>query len=354
VVDGLLEHGGLTCIIASPGAGKSTLSLDLACHIATGRSWQGRQVLKTRVLYLPGEGLSGVVQRVRAWCEARDVELGNDLLLGNSIIQLGATREAWAELREYVARQRIGLIIFDTFARMATNIDENSATDVGKAIKRFDQVRELTHAGVLVVHHTGKASPDVARGSSALNGALDSELLVRTDNERIQWQNPQTGREEWGRPIHLRVTKQKNAEQLDEELDLLMVNWHDRAPLITGPTGTIDPMQGEVLLARPVPEPLVETAVRIRAFVDRFTEQGCTRTDIAQGVIPDPYTAGLRYAERQWRLKIAEAVDRSLRWQLLQTMEGMTTRYVSGPIDVTTARQIAAEEVMVPDAPHQR
>lgn len=350
VVGGLLEHGGLTCIIGTPGAGKSTLALDIASHVATGRRWQGRDVLKTKVLYLPGEGLSGVVQRLLAWEEAREATVGDDLLLGNGIIQLGATREAWAELREFVARQQIGLIIFDTFARMATNIDENSATDVGKAIKRFDQVRELTHCGVLVVHHTGKASPDVARGSSALNGALDSELLVRTGNDRIQWQNAQTGREEWGKPIHLRVTKQKNAEQSDEEIDLLMVNWQDRAPLITGPTGTIDPMQGEVLLARPVPEPLIETAVRIRAFVDRFTEQGCTRADIAQGVPPDPYTQGLRYVERQWKLKVAEAVDRSLRWGLLDTPEGSSARYISGDVGPTAARQAAAEEVMVPDA----
>ena len=350
VVGGLLEHGGLTCIMGTPGAGKSTIALDIAAHIATGRSWQGRPVLKTKVLYLPGEGLAGVVQRLLAWEEARDTRVGEDLLLGNGIIQLGATREAWAELREFVARQQIGLIIFDTFARMATNIDENSATDVGKAIKRFDQVRELTHCGVLVVHHTGKASPDVARGSSALNGALDSELLVRTENERVLIPAANGNPESWGKAIHLRVTKQKNAEQTDDEIDLLMVNWHDRAPLITGPTGTIDPMQGEVLLARPVPEPLIETAVRIRAFVDRFTEQGCTRTDIAQGVLPDPYTQGLRYAERQWKLKVAEAVDRSLRWGLLDTFEGSSARYVSGPVGATAARQIAAEEVMVPDA----
>lgn len=351
VVGGLLEHGGLTCIIGTPGAGKSTLGLDMACHIATGRRWQGRDVLKTRVLYLPGEGLRGVVSRLNAWEESHNASVGDDMIVGSGIIQLGATREAWAELREFVARQGIGLIIFDTFARMATNIDENSATDVGKAIKRFDQIRELTHCGVLVVHHTGKANPDVARGSSALNGALDSELLVRTENERVEIPAHDGQPASWGKAIHLRVTKQKNAEMLDEEISLLMVNWRDQAPIITGPTGTIDPMQGDILLARPVPEPLIETAVRIRAFVDRFTEQGCTRADIAAGVTPDPYTQGLRYTERQWKLKVAEAVDRSLRWGLLQTIEGMSTRYESGPIGPTQAREVAAEEVMVPDVP---
>jgi hypothetical protein len=347
VIDGLLEHGGLTALIGSPNAGKSTIALDMACHIATGRTWQGMAVLKTKVLYLPGEGLAGVVARLRAWCAARNIpSLGGDLLLGNGILQLGATREAWAELREYVATQGIGLIIFDTFARMATNIDENSASDVGKAIKRFDQVRELTHAGVMVVHHTGKANTEVARGSSALNGALDSELLIRTESARVEIPNTtQTARQ-----IHIRVTKQKNVEYSENEINLLMINWHGEAPLITGPNGNVDPMQGEILIAPPVPEPLIETAVRVRLFVDRFPEQGLTRTDIAAGVAADAYTAMLNNSAQKWKLKIAEAIDRSLTWGLLNTPEGSSARYVPGPTSIAEAQHAAAEEVMIPDA----
>ena len=353
VVNGLLEHGGLSSIIGQGGVGKSSVAVDLMCHVATGRSWQGRAVLKTRVLYLPGEGLAGVVARLRAWCEAREVDyadVGTELILGNAILQLGATKEAWAELRDYIARQQIGLIVFDTFARMSVGIEENSATDVGKAIRRFDQVREMTHAGVMVVHHTGKSDPNVGRGSSALQGALDSELLVRSDGDRISVPDPETGRDAWARPIALSVTKQKNAEMLDEPIDLLMTNWRDAAPLITGPTGRIDPMQGEVLLARPVPETLIETAVRVRLWVDRFTEQGCTRADIAHGVRPDAYTAGLRNTERQWRLKVSEAVDRSLHWGLLETLEGSSARYISGSASIAQARTVSGQEAGIPDA----
>ena len=66
IIDGLLEHGGLSCIIGPPGVGKSSVALDMACHIATGKRWQGRQTHKTKVLYMPGEGLSGAVQRIAA------------------------------------------------------------------------------------------------------------------------------------------------------------------------------------------------------------------------------------------------------------------------------------------------
>lgn len=342
VIDGLVEHGGLSAVIGAPGVGKSSVVLDMACHIATGRTWQGRRVLKTRVLYLPGEGLAGAVQRIAVWGEARGTDVGTDLLLGRSVIQLAARSEAWAELRAFVAREEIGLIIFDTFARMATNVDENSATDVGKAIKRFDQVRELTNCGVMVVHHTGKSTPDVARGSSALNGALDSELLVRS-GERVALPDGDTAK-----ALHVRTTKQKNVEYDDEEIGLLMVNYERRAPLITGPNGSIDPMQGEVLLARPVPEPVVETAIRIKEFAERFTEQGVTRADIASGVRPDPFTAGLAAPVQKWKTKVAEAVDRALRYGLLETLTGQPTgaRYIPGPSTAEQARQQAGAEVM--------
>ena len=322
----------------------SSVALDMICHIATGRAWQGRQVLKTRVLYLPGEGLAGAVQRIMAWCEARNMPPELDLEIGQPIIQLGATREAWAELRSYVARREIGLIVFDTFARMATGIEENSATEVGLAIKRFDQVREMTNCGVMVVHHTGKANPTAARGSSALNGAVDSEVLVVADDERVPHGD------DWARPIRLKVTKQKNAEYDGEWVELLMTNWQGRAPLITGPNGSIDPMQGEILMARPVAEPLIETAVRIRGFVDRFTEQGVTRADIMAGVDMDPHTRERRNAARHWRLKVAEAVDRALRYGLLETLSGTPSgaRYVPGPTGVEAARAAAAAEVMEP------
>jgi hypothetical protein len=351
IVEGLIEHRGLTCLIGSPNAGKSTVALDIAAHIALGMAWQGRTVLKTRVLYLPGEGLAGVVARLRAWCDAHSVLLGDDLMMGNGILQLGAPVESWVELRTYIAAQRIGLVIFDTLARMATNVDENSASDMGRVIKRFDDVRQETNAGVMVVHHTGKANNTVARGSSALNGAIDSELLVYTDGERVEI--PHTNRT--ARPIHLMVTKQKNAEYTSEAIDLLMISHdttpEDSAPIITGMGGDVDPMVGEPVLARPVPETLIETAIRVRLCVDRFTEQGISRTDIAADVRPDAYTAGLRNPAQRWRLKVAEAIDRGLRWGLLATAEHSQAKYVPGDVDIAAARTVAANELVgVPDA----
>lgn len=353
VIDGLLEHGGLSSLIGPPGVGKSTVALDIACHVATGRTWQGRRTLKTKVLYLPGEGLSGAVQRLLAWEDAYGMVLGDNLLLGDSILQLAASTDAWGEMSGFITAQRVGLIIFDTFARMSLGIEENSASDVGKAVVRFDQLRKLTGAGVMAIHHTGKDASKGARGSTALNGALDSEILVRADWSFAHPDDitgpPERDGQPIGKAIEVSTTKQKNAEQLDAPIHLLMVN-HEPigAPIITGPHGGLDPMSNDIELARPTPEPLVETAIRIRAFVDRFTEQGVTRSEIAQGVTPDPYTLSRKDAAKHWKQRIAESVDRALRYELIETLSGTASgqRYIPSVGNAAAARAQATSDVL--------
>ncbi|QBI96415.1 RepA-like helicase [Mycobacterium phage Donny] len=353
IIDGLIEHGGLSCIIGAPGMGKSSIALDMACHIATGKRWQGRKTLKTKVLYLPGEGLAGAVQRLRAWEAAHGIELDDNLLLGNGIILVQATNEAWGDIAAYIVRQEIGLVIFDTFARMSSGLEENSATDVGKAVRRFDKLKDHTNAGVCVVHHTSKGAPEVARGSSALNGALDSELVVREARWAYDQLLDANGRLP-GKAIEVWTSKQKNIEQLEDAIPLMMLDLgvlepgtDIKAPVITGPNCAIDPMQGEVVLARPVPEPLVETAIRIREYVDRFPQQGVTRGELVMAIRPDNYAQSRNDVGPYWKQRIAEAVDKSLRYQLIETLTGTPSgsRYIPSVNDAAQARLLAAAEI---------
>jgi len=354
VIEGLVEHGGLSMMIGPPGVGKSSVALDMACCIATGRPWQGRKTLKTRVLYLPGEGQRGANQRMKAWVAAHDIPdavLDDGIRVGNGIIQLGASTEAWGLLAEYIIRQRIGLIVFDTFARMSLGIEENSATEVGRAVVRFDQIRQLTNAGVLIVHHTAKNNPTSARGSGALQAAVDSELLISEgawDFEQFGLVDAD-GRVPSGKKIQLDTTKQKNTEQLDSPIPMLMRNF-DRydAPYITGVNGEIDPMVGDITLARPVEEPVLETAVRIRKFVDQFPEQGVTRSDITTGVAPDAFTRSRKDATKAWRHKVAVAIDRAITYDLIETASGqrLGARYVPGTATIEAARTAHARSVL--------
>lgn len=354
VIDGLLEHNALSLMIGPSNVGKSTVALDMACHIAMGRSYYGRKTLKTKVLYLPGEGMPGALQRVEAWAHAHGVdpsELSDGIRFGDSIIRLNASTEAWAAIAGYLVHQKVGLIIFDTFARMSLGIEENSATDVGRAIERFDQIKRITGAGVMVVHHTGKADKTVARGSSALQAAVESELLI----SEAQWTFEEAGlvAEDGtvpdGKPIQLFTTKQKNAEAMESPMPMLLKNYSPlNAALITHANGELDPMLGNITLARPNPETVVETAIRIQAFLADFTAQGATRAELMNGVRMDPYTAGRTDGRRAWRQQINRAVDMAVRFEVIETVTGKATgtRYRPGDTTPTEARTRATDEIL--------
>jgi hypothetical protein len=373
IIDGLIEHGGLSSIIGPPGVGKSSVVLDMLLSIAAGRPWQGRKVLQTKVLYMPGEGLSGGVQRIKAWCYEHNIPeevIDGNFRLANDIIKVSASPDAWAAICEYILRQRIGLVVFDTYARMSVGVDENSATEVGRAIARLDQVRKITNAGAVVVHHTGKGDQRSGRGSSALQGALDSELLVAPASwsftDPVLDSNGEEGSPLYteedvenklvpsGKRIELDVTKQKNAEQLNQPIKLMMRNCETySAPYITGFNGEIDPMIGSIVLARPRPEPVLQTAIRIREYLDQFDELSMAKSEIARGVPPDPFTASRADASRAWAQQILLALDLGLHYRLLDHPWGagenpskLVSKFISGDESVETARTLHARSIL--------
>jgi hypothetical protein len=343
-IEGLLEHRGFASLIGAPGVGKSGVALDMAAAICLGRNWMGRRTLRQPVLYLPGEGLSGAVQRIKAWEDAHDLDLGTDLLFADSVIQVGASSEAWAAVIKKVLYYRVGLIIIDTFARAAVGLEENSATDVGKAVARFDWVRRQTGAGLLVVHHSRKDGLS-ARGSSALHGALDTELLVR---DGLWWDDyADDGEMAPGRVLEMVVTKQKNAAQPDHALPLLAVG-HGNSFVMTGPSGIVDdPLDAVVAPRALIPESVVSIAIRIQEFAQRFAAQGLTRQEAAYGVAPDDHTAHRRDAKTAWRMRVNEAIDLGLRYMLIQTLTGTATgaRYIPGPTTPQAAMDMWSKEV---------
>jgi hypothetical protein len=230
---------------------------------------------------------------------------------------------------------RIGLVIIDTFARASVGLEENSASDVGKAIAKFDMVRRATGAGLIVVHHTGKGgSAGGARGSSALNGALDTELLVKEG----EWWDTESDGVPPGRPLELRVTKQKNAAEPESGINMLAIP-HSTSFIMTGQSGIVDDPLDAVATPRAIlPEPVVSIAIRVQEYVKRFTIQGATRVELSHGVPPDERTNQRRDTKAAWRMLINEAVDLGLRYGLIQTLTGTLTgaRYIP---DATTSDQ---------------
>jgi len=82
------------------------------------------------------------------------------------------------------------LIVIDTMARaLPGDCDENSAKDTMAFVDMCDRLQSQYNCAVIIIHHTGHAegANKRARGSSALKGAMDLEILLDADKGVIEW-----------------------------------------------------------------------------------------------------------------------------------------------------------------------
>ncbi len=182
IVRGLIERATVGAVYGPPSSGKSFFAVGLAASIATGRSFHGFEVRSPGpVLYMAAEGHGGLGRRFRAW--ARDS--GTDLSAAPLLLSRGrfslVDPEAVVEIERAVAaaveaRGAPSLVVVDTWARAMAGADENLAGDVGRALAALEDIRDRYGCAVLIVHHSGAAGSDRARGSTAFRAALDFEL----------------------------------------------------------------------------------------------------------------------------------------------------------------------------------
>lgn len=183
LVKGLLQQRSYAEIFGAPGAGKTFVALDIAYAVASGEPWMKRRTHGGVVLYLAYEGTGGLVKRAKALRQHygdKDVPLYLDMASYNLREKPG--REALGAVIAGLPAKPV-LIIIDTFARALMGGDENSAQDVGNFNDAVVALITNTGACVLIVHHSGKNKSAGARGSSAILGAIDTEIEI--DNYAI-------------------------------------------------------------------------------------------------------------------------------------------------------------------------
>lgn len=181
LVKGFLIAKAASVIYGPPKSRKSFVMLDLAAHVALGRPWCGRKVLQGPVFYVVAEGWHSINNRVEAFFQHHGLEREGVPLFVMQPVRLGGKEgkdDAEAIVAE-IERQKVEpvLIVLDTLNRTMVG-DENSTQDMSAYIRRLDYLRGKTGAHVCVVHHTGKDKDRGSRGSSALQGAVDTECPV--------------------------------------------------------------------------------------------------------------------------------------------------------------------------------
>lgn len=202
----LLYRDTLAQLAGAAGSFKSFVTVGMGCAVASGQQWGQHEVTERgRVLYVAAEGGKGVGQRAAAWCLHYGIEPADLFEWFYTIpepVQLGD--EAHVDyLIEVVEKLQPELVILDTRARVTVGLEENSATDQGRAIENAERVRRSVGCTVLVVHHTGKSGSQ--RGTTAWPGAVWSDLSLNRTGLRT---------DAAGKPLGATVTvdKHKDAE----------------------------------------------------------------------------------------------------------------------------------------------
>ncbi len=183
-----VEQDAVINLYGAPGGGKTQVATSLACCVASGSAWFGKQTQSGAVFYLAGEGHNGLARRFTACSQELGVSLENAPLYVSRTSAALTDPLATAQVTQAVedlanvSSETPALIVIDTLARNFGAADENSTSDMNRFIAHIDALRRRWGCTVLIVHHSGKDGSRGARGSTVLRGAVDAEFEVSRDD----------------------------------------------------------------------------------------------------------------------------------------------------------------------------
>ena len=185
LVRDLIQTNSMGFLYGDPACGKTFLGLNLAFSLCHGEDWLGNKVKASRnVIYIAGEGVNGLRNRIEALCLERDAPT-NFNLIEATINFFEFDKNEINNFVESIAHAKPGFIIIDTLARTSTGAEENSSKDMGKYVETVDLIKNKLNCSILIMHHTTKGFGASMRGSTALKGAADFILCASVlDGER--------------------------------------------------------------------------------------------------------------------------------------------------------------------------
>lgn len=189
VVQGLFFRNSLTWIAGPSGTFKSFVTADLAFrHGQEGMDYHGKRMTSGRSLIVVAEGAAGYADRKTAWEKEHGREVKN-VSIYPAPLQLADTLKEIPALLSYLreeddAGRPFTLIIFDTQAMCTVGVDENSS-EMNLVINVLHQVREVSGACVMTVHHFGKNKSAGMRGSSMIYAAADTVCVLKRKEDAL-------------------------------------------------------------------------------------------------------------------------------------------------------------------------
>lgn len=193
---GIVERGKTAMLVGEGGAGKSFVSMQLACCVASGRPFICYDVVRPgRVLLLSAEMNATDMQRRLHYCltaSGLETEASRDRALSMidraplhgepaALVSRSGQTQLARDLAQLVAERQYALVVVDPLASFGgTDVENNETNATRDFVQYLNSLAGMAGSPtVLVVHHSNKASrggvrttASAARGSSALTDAV--------------------------------------------------------------------------------------------------------------------------------------------------------------------------------------
>lgn len=186
LVKGVIPSGVPSSICGLMSVGKSLAgTVGLACSLATGTPWLGRDVSESRVLILNVEDPDFMVaDRVDAWVNRYSVDPGDRLDFISPSAFSFTSGPGVDDLIEVIREDGIEAVIVDNLAAAMTDASNMSDTDVGTLINALGSIVRAGATPILIAHTN--AHDDSIAGLSKQENLLNTILHIRAvrDGER--------------------------------------------------------------------------------------------------------------------------------------------------------------------------
>lgn len=183
-LNSLWYKGSSNGIVGRSQIGKTFITVSMCGSIALGRNWFGMEAEQQDVLYIAGEGKSGITKRFKDWADSEGVdwdELDQHLKIvtGVDVLNEGHIEDLIA----YSADKNFGLVILDTLSATSSIENENDSADMSEVVSN---AKRIVPGGVTIfVHHPSEATKNdpnpKPRGASAFYNDADNVLTITVD-----------------------------------------------------------------------------------------------------------------------------------------------------------------------------
>ena len=179
LIEDLWENGSVGVIGAPSKSFKSTLALNFACAVATGKPFDGRKVKQGAVLIIQGENnLSMEQHKIYAIT-------GSETPPPIYYVEDNITMEQVYKLENDIRELGVKLLIIDPMYLLFGNGDINKHQDIVERLEMLTRISKKTGCAVMLIHHSrklergAKIQTSDMYGSAFIEGWYESMILLQ-------------------------------------------------------------------------------------------------------------------------------------------------------------------------------